>query len=631
MTIRAKYRGTCATCGGEIEPGQLIEWVKGGSTRHDSCPAETPVVSRTREFAPTDEQMRALDLFGSGRSLKIEAGAGTGKTSTLVLLAESTERRGQYLAFNRAIVRDSADRFPRRVSCSTAHSLAYRSDPRFPEAIRTRARRLRATDVVGILGIDAIGLDDRVVSATYLAGYVLAAVRRFCQSADETVLARHFPTIKGIDEPGSYVNNNGVADAMLPVARAAWADLMSPRGRLRFDHDHYLKAWQLSGPRIGVDYVLFDEAQDANPVMVAVVAAQTHAQIVWVGDSQQQIYSFTGAVNALASIPADDTAYLTQSFRFGPAVADVANTILDRLPDAELRLVGTESIASVVAPVAEPDAILCRTNAEAVRTVLSLQRDGRRPALVGGGDEVVRFAKAARELQETGSTEHPELACFVSWQEVKRYVEEDEQGDDLRLLVKLVEDFGIDVILDALDRVMDERDADVIVSTAHKAKGREWEAVQLAADFPPPEKMGDEEWRLLYVAATRARAALDVEAVRETIYGTESGEPEEEGDPSPSSPAAPEEPAESDVDPLVEAGLPAEMVELLRRPVRPGDRFDLIQRRAVIATLDDFVPAVRAAVADAARGIETTVYALHADGTGDLVYEFPALAPTSHR
>jgi superfamily I DNA/RNA helicase len=245
--------------------------------------------------------------------------------------------------------------------------------------------------------------------------------------------------------------------------------------------------------------------------MVAIVAAQTHAQLVWVGDSQQQIYTFTGAVNALAHVPADSKAYLTQSFRFGTAIADEANRILGKL-EAELRLVGTDSIRSIVGPVSEPDAILCRTNAAAVREVLTRQKQGQRVALVGGGDEVVRFAKAARELMDDGHTDHPELACFESWGEVQTYVVEDEQGGDLRLMVKLVDDFGVETILAALDRMIPEANADVIVSTAHKSKGREWSSVQLAGDFPPGTT-NREELRLLYVAVTRAKRNLDIEAI----------------------------------------------------------------------------------------------------------------------
>lgn len=44
-------------------------------------------------FAPTPEQLEAIRLFSTGASLAIEAGAGTGKTSTLKLMAESAPTR----------------------------------------------------------------------------------------------------------------------------------------------------------------------------------------------------------------------------------------------------------------------------------------------------------------------------------------------------------------------------------------------------------------------------------------------------------------------------------------------------------------------------------------------------------
>jgi superfamily I DNA/RNA helicase len=64
----------------------------------------------------------------------------------------------------------------------------------------------------------------------------------------------------------------------------------------------------------------------------------------------------------------------------------------------------------------------------------------------------------------------------------------------------------------------------VTVSTAHKAKGREWANVRIAADFTPPEdsdqkddnghpvpgSIDDAEARLAYVAVTRTRSCLDL-------------------------------------------------------------------------------------------------------------------------
>ena len=51
-------------------------------------------------------------------------------------------------------------------------------------------------------------------------------------------------------------------------------------------------------------------------------------------------------------------------------MAEVANGLLSRL-DARMRVRGFGPVASTVGPVAEPDAILCRSNAGAVRRVLA--------------------------------------------------------------------------------------------------------------------------------------------------------------------------------------------------------------------------------------------------------------------
>src|SRR6266571_2949127 len=78
-------------------------------------------------FSPTDEQDRALELFKKRDSLKIDAYAGTGKTTTLVYLAESRAAQGWYLAFNRSIANEAKGKFPENVKCTTNHALARRS------------------------------------------------------------------------------------------------------------------------------------------------------------------------------------------------------------------------------------------------------------------------------------------------------------------------------------------------------------------------------------------------------------------------------------------------------------------------------------------------------------------------
>lgn len=95
------------------------------------------------------------------------------------------------------------------------------------------------------------------------------------------------------------------------------------------------------------------------------------------------------------------------------------------------------------------------------------------------------------------------------------YVEDDPQGEDLKLLVKLVDEFGPDRIIEALRNMPPESVADIVISTAHVSKGRQFATVQLADDFPdgPLSAVEPEELRLLYVAVTRAQERVDVGSV----------------------------------------------------------------------------------------------------------------------
>ena len=96
-------------------------------SEHRAASSNFPRRSAKQKFPPTAEQADAIQNFIVGDSLKINAYSGTGKTSTLQMLADATSRRGQYIAFNRDIVAEAKERFPRTVNCSTSHSLAMKA------------------------------------------------------------------------------------------------------------------------------------------------------------------------------------------------------------------------------------------------------------------------------------------------------------------------------------------------------------------------------------------------------------------------------------------------------------------------------------------------------------------------
>lgn len=484
---------------------------------------------------PTREQSAIIDAARAGvNPLVIEAGAGTGKTTTLRMLEEVLPGSGQYTAFNAKLVEESKDRF-NLARCNTTHSLAFR-----PVGYRYKRRlngpRVRGDDVAKMLKLDNMILRverlGETVRKTFhrgtLATWVLAAVRRFCQSDDKAIDAKHFPYIDGIDAAKDFKrgwdNNNAVRKHLLPFAEKAWNDLRDENGCLPFFHDCYLKVWELSQPRINADYIMLDEDQDTSPVVVSILRQQKNAHLILVGDENQAIYEWRGAINARRAFPVAEPLMLTESFRFGQSVADVANSILRRLerPTA-LRMTGRadrgtrvllgprvgENRSGEMDLSGDFDCLLCRTNAGAVGAMLRFVEQGKRPHLAGGNSDVVSFVMAAERLQQGLTTDHPDLHCFDSWVGVEDYAKSDE-GEDMRLMVNLINKFRCRPIISALDNMPPENRADVVLSTSHKAKGREWDRVKLANDFRPIERMDDAELRVLYVAATRAKWLLDL-------------------------------------------------------------------------------------------------------------------------
>jgi hypothetical protein len=463
---------------------------------------------------PTSEQQDILSAFATGGGVTIVAAAGSGKTTTLRMIAEAAGRsRGLYVAFNKSVQLDAEASFPRGTLCRTAHALAYRA---YGSQFRARldGARVTASQAARILGInEALHLGDHHLQPHHIARLAQEAVQRYCYSADEEIQEWHVPVVPGLEHPAL---RSEVRALVLPYARKAWDDLRQVSGQLRFVHEVYIKIWSLSRPQLPYDFILFDEAQDTNSAVLSVIRDQRNAQVVAVGDPSQAIYGWRGAIDAMDKF--DGTRlYLSKSFRFGPEIAAEANKWLEILR-AELRVTGFERIASTVGPLAAPDAVLCRTNAQAISEVMSGIDAGRRVALVGGGAEMLRLAQAAVGLKAGIGTDHPELCAFRTWAEVQDYAEYDPAGGDLKVFVRLVDKHGADVIIDTLQRLTrDESRADVVISTTHKAKGREWETVRVAPDFrePKPDDDGQpgevsrEDAMLAYVTVTRAKLQLD--------------------------------------------------------------------------------------------------------------------------
>jgi ATP-dependent exoDNAse (exonuclease V) beta subunit len=136
------------------------------------------------------------------------------------------------------------------------------------------------------------------------------------------------------------------------------------------------------------------------------------------------------------------------------------------------------------------------------------------PHIVGGTEELERLVKDVFSLMKGEPGSHSDFFGFTNWDEVISF-SESEEGTDLRPFVTLVQKNGPSRLWSAIKKSSsDEAAADVAISTAHKAKGCEWNSVQIAEDFASSttrdEHIPESEARLFYVAITRAKNLLSV-------------------------------------------------------------------------------------------------------------------------
>ena len=462
-----------------------------------------------------------------GQVLTIEAGAGASKTTTLKLMAEKDERRSIYLAFNKAIAEEAKDKFPSHVECRTTHSVAYRE---FGAPIQHKLQRPKGP-YQNVLGTGAEiaryfklppfeTMQRNVLPSGAVGLAVRDTVARFEASADFEMEEKHvsFTAASKLKDDTSF-DKVAFRSLVLKYAKKLWEMRIDPKSNVLATHETYLKLFQLSKPILSGYAVLYcDEMQDSSDCVIDIIKRQT-SQVVLVGDDCQSIYGFRGAVNAMKKFNGD-RATLSKSFRFGTAIAEAARNILSLKQSETINLQGWDQVDSKVVdflPEEEENNVICylyRTNAALVADGVGFLAQGRKVQLEFDVKDFTNMLTSAIALAQNRmkDVKHEEIVPYEKWDEM---VKEGEGSPSLSRLVKIINDGEADKVIDILSNYKKPNKPELILTTAHKSKGREFDIVVLANDYPSVydrkgEWVGltDQEVHLLYVAATRAKRIL---------------------------------------------------------------------------------------------------------------------------
>lgn len=475
------------------------------------------------------------DIINSTGNIKINAVAGSGKTTTVIEYARTRPATSNilYLAFNKSVKLEAAKKFEAKgldnVKVETAHSLAYKHIV-FKHKYKVRPQGYKTNEIVEVLNLQSNGEKH---TEYIIASHINKFIAYFCNSDKQKVQDLNYLDTVSDSKAKKFVTT---FYNYIETQTRQFLSKMD-KGEIEITHDFYLKKFQLSNPHLNYDYILFDEGQDASPAMLDVFFKQKATKVI-VGDTHQQIYGWRHAVNSLEKAEFKDF-NLTTSFRFNQVIANLAMRVLKFKThiDQEINfpITGKGNCKEF-----KTKAVLARTNLglllKAIQYVTEKKNVNR--IYFEGNINSYTYADEGASLYDVLNLYNGKhhlirdklIKVLKDIDELEEYIEKTEDLQ-LGMMVEIVKEYGNEIpnIIKMIKEKHVENDekekAEMIFSTVHRCKGMEYDAIQLVNDFITEEKLEkikadkkneisstklNEEINLLYVALTRTRNSIHI-------------------------------------------------------------------------------------------------------------------------
>ncbi len=417
----------------------------------------------------TEEQRLIVE---SNENIMVNAGAGTGKTATILAYAKEKLRVNPkakilYLVYNKEMKKEADLKFKGlNVRISTIHAFAFQHLCIMGK--RPYLGNLNKTEIEKVIG--EISQEKFKSLIKYL---------EFIDGTDKECPTTHF----------AYPLFDKFRERALPQS-----------------HNNYLKEFCNSGIKLDYDYILQDESQDININVINFLESQPAIK-VYVGDTNQAIYKTLNFTVDVFTILSHKEFKLTQSFRSSTYCLKEANKIIQyKLDDESYFLKGlTEGRTTGKL------ATLSFTNSGVFHHAIKTM--GRGLSFYINVEKLDSITKIVTELENTFTNvkRHPFYGKFASTRDLKRYAY---SIDDFELAdaVKLYEEYRFNTIpyLRRLASINDPKSSYCIL-TVHGSKGLEFDVVDYKTLFFKRKDVQkrfaareEEIINLVYVAATRA-------------------------------------------------------------------------------------------------------------------------------
>ena len=489
-------------------------------------------------MTPTPEQLAILDAAKRPESLMVNALAGTGKTTTLVMLAEALPREPALaLAFNKKIKEELEKRFPSNFSVMTMNGLGHRA---WSFAINKKQMLIDANKI-GRITTEALKpyRESKSEWANIRTLVVLAMQRGLVPSQFQNARALL------ADTPDNWAALDDELDLGLTAdeRKLARQILISSieegmKGCISYDDQIYLPVvFPGAFPRFNT--VLVDEAQDLSPLNHQMLRKVCAGRLIAVGDPRQAIYAFRGAdhnsmTNLRALRPNWIELPLNTTFRcpksvvarqWGHAPQYIA---AEGNPNGQIFDLQSEkwTWAKIMREAHKGDlAVLCRNNAPLVSLAFKLIAQGIGVNMLGrdiGRGLSTLCKKLCPDLSTSTKDFLPLLRSFREAEISKAEANDNatkaasisDKCDCIEAVAANARPATIGELVKKMDNLFAQTDGLITLATGHKAKGLEWSTVVHLDPWRIPSKWAkkddeiQQENNLRYVLETRTKHTL---------------------------------------------------------------------------------------------------------------------------
>ena len=280
--------------------------------------------------------------------LLVSAIAGSGKTHTLVSLAkELAPTTSLYLAYNKAIAVEAGNKFKGTTTeCKTIHSLAYQT-------------------IVRQYGISVKPFTVRDIKEK---------IAYTSKAALVTILERFF--LSNSLDIHLYLQDSKISENQKTLALTYYEKML--KGEIGSGHALYLKLYHMflvNGeiPTPSYDLLMVDELGDITELTIEIFKLIKAKLKVGVGDSSQNIYSFTHTIDGFKQLKTQGTTlYLTKSFRVSSAIASKIERFCNSTFNKDIIFKGREIDPS---EKSTSHAFIARNNSTLIKKMISLSED----------------------------------------------------------------------------------------------------------------------------------------------------------------------------------------------------------------------------------------------------------------